>query len=201
MARVGGERDRDVPRGGLAAARIAEVVLHVPARARRLRGKRIEGALALELAEDRLVGPAQHMGEDVEAAAVRHADDDLVGAVFRGQLDGDVEHRDEHVEPFDRELLLAERGVRYAPVSIACRSHTRSWWSEMCSISYALVPEYVSWSWGRTSARLSPGKYTRRRRAGIRCWRSRVRGGTRRSGSRAGSPTGSEPSGSRRAAR
>ena len=37
-----------------------------------------------------------------------HPDDDLVRATLGAELDRLVEHRDEHVEPFERELLLAE---------------------------------------------------------------------------------------------
>ncbi len=94
-------------------------------------------------------------------------DQHLVRAGLGSELDGLVEHRHEHVEAFDRELLLADERApeirlegldlreapqqaatllgrrvppRNRPVSIACRSHTRSAWSEMCSISYAIVP-------------------------------------------------------------
>ena len=123
--------------------------------------------LALELAEDHLVRPPDDVGEHVQPAAVGHADHDLVRSVLRGQLERLVEHRDHHVEPLDRELLLAEErpaqvaleafhlgepreqpallvGVErlaVRPDSIAWRSQTRSWWSEMCSISYAIVPQ------------------------------------------------------------
>jgi hypothetical protein len=49
------------------------------------------------------------VGEDVEPAAVGHADDDFVGARLGADLDRLVEHRDHHVEAFDRELLLPEK--------------------------------------------------------------------------------------------
>src|SRR5919197_579453 len=71
----------------------------------------------------------------------------------------------------------------------------------MCSISYALVPQYVSLSAGKTSASVSPGTCTRRYFAWMRACSSGVSFGSSRSGSSDGSPTGSEPSGSRRAAR
>ena len=48
------------------------------------------------------------MREHVQPAAVRHADHDLVRAGLGGELDRLVEHRHHHVEPLDRELLLAE---------------------------------------------------------------------------------------------
>ena len=71
----------------------------------------------------------------------------------------------------------------------------------MCSISYALVLEYVSCSFGSTSASVSPGVWTRKSEAGMRACSSGVSLGCSRSGSSAGSPTGSLPSGSRCAAR
>jgi len=51
------------------------------------------------------------MREDVEPAAMGHSEDDLVGAVGRGELDRLVEHRDHHVEALDGELLLPEEGA------------------------------------------------------------------------------------------
>ena len=45
-----------------------------------------------------------------------HAGHDLVCPVLRGQLEREVEHRDHHVEPFDRELLLPEE--RFAEVAL-----------------------------------------------------------------------------------
>ena len=86
----------------------AVVVLHVAGAALRDRGDGLERRGALELGEDRLVGPAEVVREHVEPAAVRHADDDLLRAVGGGELDRLVEHRDRHVEALDRELLLAE---------------------------------------------------------------------------------------------
>ena len=71
MARVAGEGEahRAAARR-LVAALGAEVVLHV---ARAL--GRVGVELALELPEDLPVGLADHVGEHVQAAAVRHADD------------------------------------------------------------------------------------------------------------------------------
>ena len=86
---------------------------------------------------------------------------DLVRAGGGGELDRLVEHRDQHVEPLERELLLAEERAaqvalesldlaepRVEPAllvggqrrrkrhdSIALRSQTRCSWSPMCSIS------------------------------------------------------------------
>ena len=63
------------------------------------------------------------------------------------------------------------------------------------------MPQYISASSGRTSASVSPGTATRSTDAGIRACSSGVSFGSSRSGSSDGSPTGSEPSGSSRAAR
>jgi len=41
---------------------------------------------------------------------VRHPDHDLVRPPGGGELDRLVEHRHEHVEPFERELFLSEEG-------------------------------------------------------------------------------------------
>ena len=68
----------------------------------------LDRALALELAQDRLVRAPDDVSEDVEPAAVGHSEHDLVGAARGGEIDRLVEHRDHHVEPLDGELLLAE---------------------------------------------------------------------------------------------
>src|SRR5690349_23687962 len=49
--------------------------------------------VVLELVEDLLERLAQQVGQDVQPAAVGHADDDLLDAQPRGALDGGVEHR------------------------------------------------------------------------------------------------------------
>ena len=69
---------------------------------------RVDRPLALELAQDRLVGAADRVHEHVQPPAVRHPDHDLVRARVRGELDRLVEHRHHRVEPLERELLLAE---------------------------------------------------------------------------------------------
>ena len=110
VARVRRERDRDLAGRRLARALGAEVVLDVAGAALGVGRDGLERALALELAQDRLVGAAEHMREHVQPAAMRHAEHDLVAALLRGEPDRLVEHRDHHVEPLDRELLLAEEG-------------------------------------------------------------------------------------------
>ena len=69
---------------------------------------RLERALALELPEDRLVGTTEHVRKHVEAASMRHPEHHLVCALVGGERDRLVQHRHHHVEPFDRELLLAQ---------------------------------------------------------------------------------------------
>ncbi len=90
-----------------------EVVLDVAGAALGVGGDRVDRPLALELAEDVLVGHPDRVREHVQPAAVRHPENDVVRAGVRRQLDRLVEHRDHHVEPFDRELLLA-RGTACA---------------------------------------------------------------------------------------
>ena len=108
VARIRREPHRDFARLGMANALGPEVVLHVSGAAFGIRPDRLEQPFALELADDHVVGPADGVREDVQTAAVRHADDDVVGAVLRSELDRLVQHRDHCVEPFDGELLLAE---------------------------------------------------------------------------------------------
>ena len=84
------------------------MVLDVAAAALGVDDERVVGALALELAQDRLVRAADGVDERVQPAAVRHPDHDLVRAALGRELDRLVEHRDEHVEPLERELLLPE---------------------------------------------------------------------------------------------
>ena len=63
---------------------------------------------ALELAEDLTVGLAGDVGEHVEAAAVGHADRDLVEAGLGGALQDLVEQRDERLAALEAEALLAD---------------------------------------------------------------------------------------------
>ena len=108
MARVGHDRHLDLAAVGDARARRREVVLHVAAAAFRIDDERVVGALPLELAQDGLVRAADRVDEGVQPPAVRHPDHDLVRATGGGELDRLVEHRHEHVEPLEGELLLSE---------------------------------------------------------------------------------------------
>ena len=80
----------------------AQVVLDV---ARTLDG--VRHVVAFELVEDLRVGLARDVGEHVEAAAVRHADGDLVDAGARRVGQDVVEQRDQGLAAFKREALLA----------------------------------------------------------------------------------------------
>ena len=85
-----------------------QVVLDVSRAALGIDDEGVERALALELAQDRLIGAADGVHERVEPAAVGHADHDLVRAPGRGEPDRLVEHRHERLETLERELLLPE---------------------------------------------------------------------------------------------
>ena len=108
VARIGGDGDLDLPGGGEPRPRRRKVVLDVAASSLGVDDQRVVGPLALELPEDRLVGPADRVDERVEPAAVGHPDHDLVRTGLGPELDRLVEHRDEHVHPLERELLLPE---------------------------------------------------------------------------------------------
>ena len=62
--------------------------------------------VALELAEDLRIRLADDVGQHVEPAAVRHADDHLVEAVLGALVDRRVHHRDDGLGAFKREPFL-----------------------------------------------------------------------------------------------
>ena len=83
---VGLEVDADRLAGGEPVGALgAVVVLDVAGSALGDRRHRLERRGALELGEDRLVGAAEVVGEHVQAAAVRHPDDDLARAAGGGR--------------------------------------------------------------------------------------------------------------------
>ena len=110
VARVRRDRHLDLAAVGHARAGRRKVVLHVAAAAFRVDDERVVGTLSLELAQDGLVRAADGVDEGVEPAPVSHPDHDLVRAADGGELDRLVEHRHQHIEPFERELLLSEEG-------------------------------------------------------------------------------------------
>ena len=74
-------------------------------------GDRGERPLALELLKQLAVGHARDMGEDVQAAAVGHAELERRDPV-RGGLAGElVEKRHQRLEAFERERLLAGKDL------------------------------------------------------------------------------------------
>ena len=87
----------------LAVRRGTEVVLHV---ARALDVVRVEGA-ALELVEQRAMRLHHHLGQDVEAAAMRHAQDDFLHAQRAAALDDLLERRDQRFRAIEAEPLGA----------------------------------------------------------------------------------------------
>ena len=106
MARVVSQRDRDrTTRFGDEGALGAEMVLHV---AGAFVLALVAGLLAFEFAEDRDIGAAQGVDQHVQAAPVRHSEDDVAGALIRRHVDDPIEHRYQQVNAFDRESLLAQ---------------------------------------------------------------------------------------------
>ncbi len=66
---------------------------------------------ALERGDDCLVRLAQHMGHHIQAAAVRHPEEDFAHTVAGGRQDDFVQHRHQHVGAFDRKALLPQIGL------------------------------------------------------------------------------------------
>ena len=108
VARVGDDRDVDLAGRRHARAGRRQVVLDVAGAAFRVDEERVERALALELAQDRLVRAPDGVHEGVQPAPVRHPDHDLVRPAGSRERDRLVEHRHERVEALERELLLAQ---------------------------------------------------------------------------------------------
>ena len=111
VARVRCDGDLDLARVRHARLGRREVVLDVTGAALGIGDEGVDRALAFELTQDRRVRPTDDVGQDVEATAVGDADEHLVRAAGGSQLDGLVEHRHQHVEPLDRELLLTDEGA------------------------------------------------------------------------------------------
>ena len=103
MRRVGGQRQMDLVVVELAIRRGAEMILDV-ARAFDLVGV---GRAALELVEQRAVRLAHHLGQHVEAAAMRHADDDVADTETAAALDDLLQRRDQRFAAVEAEALGA----------------------------------------------------------------------------------------------
>ena len=118
VARVGRERDLDRAGSRLVGALGAEVVLHVARAALDVGSNDLDRSLSLELPDDLLVRHPDRVGEDVQASAVGHPDHDLTDTGCRPGLERLVEHRDQDVEPFERELLLPEERAAQVPLHL-----------------------------------------------------------------------------------
>ena len=103
MRRIGGQRQVHRVAVELAVGRGAEMVLDV-AGALDLVGRR---GTALEFMEDRPVRLAENLGEHVEAAAVGHAEHDLLDAELAAALDDLLQRRDERLAAVEAEALGA----------------------------------------------------------------------------------------------
>jgi len=79
------------------------VVLHVA-----IAGDGVAAGSSRELLEELVERLAHHAGEDVEAAAVGHAHDDLFDAGGRAVIDDGVERGDDGFATFEGEALLAD---------------------------------------------------------------------------------------------
>ena len=103
MARVEGQRQVHAPAvGQRPVAGVSEVVLHVAPAHHRL------DLRVLELGEQLAQPLAEHVDEDVEAAAVGHAEDDLFSALPPELLHQPVQQRDQALRALEREALLAD---------------------------------------------------------------------------------------------
>ena len=91
------------PDGRAPDAARAEVILHV---ARTLRAGGID--VAFEFGENLRERLADDVGQYVQPAAMRHADDDFVDVVRGGALEQFVENGDRRFAAFEREPLLAD---------------------------------------------------------------------------------------------
>ena len=76
----------------------------------------LAGHRLLELGEDLRVRLVQDVRHHVEAAAVRHPEQDVADAELRRVADDFVEDGHEHVEPFDREARLAGERAMQEPL-------------------------------------------------------------------------------------
>ena len=104
VGRVGGEVDLDIAftKHLVVVAAGAQVVLHIAGTAS---GGWVD--VALELGEDLGVRLAHDVGQHVETATVRHADDNLVQVCTCGAVDGGIHHWDQGLCTLQGEALLS----------------------------------------------------------------------------------------------
>ena len=103
MRGIGGQRQMHLVAVELAVRRGAEVIFDV-ARALDLVGR---GRAALEFVEDDAVRLAHHLAQHVEAAAMGHAERDLLQAELAAALDDLLERRDHRLGAVEAEALGA----------------------------------------------------------------------------------------------
>ena len=103
MAGIEAQRQMDfVALGGDPVAAVAEMILHIAAAVMAL------AVRVVEFSEYLLRALAQNVDEHVQAAPVRHAEDDLIDALIAGPLDGQIEQRNEAFAAFQRKTLGAD---------------------------------------------------------------------------------------------
>ena len=103
VRRIEGQRDVDVTARRFHVGREALVVLDV-ARALQL----VEVVVAFELFEQLFRRLAQDVHQHIDAATMRHADDDLVNSGFATLLNQVVQHRDQALAALEREAFLTD---------------------------------------------------------------------------------------------
>ncbi len=116
VRRVRGQGQVDLVAVELAVAGHAEVIFHV---ARAFHVVRVRRA-ALELVEQRAIGLGHHIGEHVQPAAMRHADDDFLHAELAAALDDLLQRGHRGFRAFEAEALgagvfLVEETFRGSP--------------------------------------------------------------------------------------
>ena len=103
MRRVGGQRQMDPVVVELAVRRRAEMIFDVAGALDRVG----IGRAALEFMEQRAMRLAHHLGQHVEAAAMRHADHDFLHAEIAAALDDLFQRRDQRFGAVEPEALGA----------------------------------------------------------------------------------------------
>ena len=103
MRRIGGQRQMDPVVVELAVRRRAEMIFDVAGALDRVG----IGRAALEFMEQRAMRLAHHLGQHVEAAAMRHADHDFLHAEIAAALDDLLQRRDQRFAAVEAEALGA----------------------------------------------------------------------------------------------
>ena len=103
MRGVGGQRQMDLVVVELAVRRRAEMIFDVAGALDRVG----IGRAALEFMEQRAMRLAHHLGQHVEAAAMRHADHDLLHAEIAAALDDLLQRRNQRFAAVEAEALGA----------------------------------------------------------------------------------------------